>query len=73
MAKQKVSREVLMAYKELMLMLPRRLTIDEIGKVHIAYVLARNEMRMTETARELDIDRKTLYRKVLEIKAQVEA
>lgn len=43
------------------------LTIDDMVKRYIKYVLEKNNGAKEKTARDLDIDRKTLYRKIQEM------
>lgn len=45
----------------------RVMTVDQVVKKHIQLVLAKNHGAREKTARELDIDRKTLYRKIQEM------
>jgi len=42
-------------------------TLDQLQKKYIRYVLEKNQGARDKTAKELDIDRKTLYRKIQEI------
>ena len=48
----------------------RTLTIDEVVQRYIKYVLDKNEGVKEKTALDLNIDRKTLYRKLKEIEIQ---
>lgn len=43
------------------------MTLDQLQKKYIRYVLEKNQGARDRTAKELDIDRKTLYRKIQEI------
>jgi two-component system response regulator HydG len=46
------------------------LTIDRLIKIYIKHVLEKNRGAKEKTARELDIDRKTLYRKLQEMQTE---
>ena len=46
------------------------LTIDKLMKLYIKHVLEKNHGAKEKTARELDIDRKTLYRKLQEMEGE---
>ena len=43
------------------------MTVDELVKKYIRFVLDKNQGLKDKTATELDIDRKTLYRKLKEM------
>ena len=45
------------------------MTIDELVKKYIKFVLDKNEGAKEKTAQDLNIDRKTLYRKLREMDA----
>ena len=42
---------------------------DDLGKKYIEFIFKRNSLAKEQTAKELGIDRKTLYRKLKEIEA----
>lgn len=48
----------------------RILTIDELTKLYVQYVLNMNQGAKEKTARDLKIDRKTLYRRLSEIEQE---
>lgn len=41
---------------------PKKMTIDEIIKEHTIATLEKNDFNVSRTSRELDVDRRTLYR-----------
>jgi transcriptional regulator of acetoin/glycerol metabolism len=70
MAQTSITKETLAKFMNDKLALDRAVTVDEAVKGHIAVALIFNDLRMNQTARELDIDRKTLWRKVREIQVE---
>lgn len=49
------------------------LTIDELTKLYVQYVLNINQGAKEKTARDLNIDRKTLYRRLSEIEQETQS
>lgn len=45
----------------------KKMTLEELSKTYIEFVLRANDHSKTKTFRELGIDRKTLYRKIAAI------
>ncbi|MBC7457454.1 MAG: sigma-54-dependent Fis family transcriptional regulator [Bdellovibrionaceae bacterium] len=51
----------------------RILTMDELSKLYVQYILKKNQGAKEQTARDLDIDRKTLYRRLHEIEQEAQS
>ena len=45
------------------------MTLEDVCKKYIEFIFKRNNFAKEQTAKELDIDRKTLYRKLKEIES----
>ncbi len=48
----------------------RILTMDELSKLYVQFILKKNQGAKEQTARDLNIDRKTLYRRLHEIEQE---
>ncbi|MBY0415066.1 MAG: sigma-54-dependent Fis family transcriptional regulator, partial [Bdellovibrionales bacterium] len=46
------------------------MTLEDVCKKYIEFIFKRNNFAKEQTAKELDIDRKTLYRKLKEIETE---